>query len=132
MEFDRLEFFFFSSRRRHTRYWRDWSSDVCSSDLVELITMSETEIIVRKVSRWIYQALPYHILSAQGKFRVSRSGDRSDFRRCGRHAALEKHVCLESVLNMKCSFKFFFYETGRFRHKYRALCELIKWITAWF
>src|SRR5258707_10678101 len=24
--------FFFSSRRRHTRYWRDWSSDVCSSD----------------------------------------------------------------------------------------------------
>src|SRR5215217_8787655 len=28
-------FFFFSSRRRHTRYWRDWSSDVCSSDLGE-------------------------------------------------------------------------------------------------
>src|SRR3712207_7690939 len=28
--------FFFSSRRRHTRYWRDWSSDVCSSDLVAL------------------------------------------------------------------------------------------------
>src|SRR3712207_7137923 len=26
-------FFFFSSRRRHTRYWREWSSDVCSSDL---------------------------------------------------------------------------------------------------
>src|SRR5947209_12165109 len=30
-------FFFFSSRRRHTRYWRDWSSDVCSSDLRPLI-----------------------------------------------------------------------------------------------
>src|SRR5258707_11314281 len=28
-----IEYFFFSSRRRHTRYWRDWSSDVCSSDL---------------------------------------------------------------------------------------------------
>src|SRR5476651_2734857 len=28
-----FSFFFFSSRRRHTRYWRDWSSDVCSSDL---------------------------------------------------------------------------------------------------
>src|SRR6266498_4522476 len=26
-------FFFFSSRRRHTRCGRDWSSDVCSSDL---------------------------------------------------------------------------------------------------
>src|SRR5690349_22114065 len=28
-------FFFFSSRRRHTRSLRDWSSDVCSSDLTE-------------------------------------------------------------------------------------------------
>src|SRR5690606_26991657 len=27
------DFFFFSSRRRHTRFSRDWSSDVCSSDL---------------------------------------------------------------------------------------------------
>src|SRR5207245_7748960 len=26
--------FFFSSRRRHTRCYRDWSSDVCSSDLL--------------------------------------------------------------------------------------------------
>src|SRR5690606_40533857 len=26
-------FFFFSCRRRHTRFSRDWSSDVCSSDL---------------------------------------------------------------------------------------------------
>src|SRR5437870_11507024 len=30
-------FFFFSSRRRHTRWPRDWSSDVCSSDLVSLL-----------------------------------------------------------------------------------------------
>src|SRR5256886_13541639 len=28
-----LAFFFFSSRRRHTRFDCDWSSDVCSSDL---------------------------------------------------------------------------------------------------
>src|SRR5690349_24230584 len=29
----RVRSFFFSSRRRHTRSLRDWSSDVCSSDL---------------------------------------------------------------------------------------------------
>src|SRR5260370_35304546 len=29
-------FFFFSSRRRHTRFKCDWSSDVCSSDLIEI------------------------------------------------------------------------------------------------
>src|SRR5216684_7087028 len=33
-----LIFFFFSSRRRHTRCSRDWSSDVCSSDLCEGLT----------------------------------------------------------------------------------------------
>src|SRR3712207_8101187 len=31
-----FEYFFFSSRIRHTRDWRDWSSDVCSSDLVRV------------------------------------------------------------------------------------------------
>src|SRR5207249_8913313 len=30
-------FFFFSSRRRHTRSKRDWSSDVCSSDLGKMV-----------------------------------------------------------------------------------------------
>src|SRR5690349_24859738 len=29
-----MRLFFFSSRRRHTRSLRDWSSDVCSSDLI--------------------------------------------------------------------------------------------------
>src|SRR6266436_6579036 len=33
-----LFFFFFSSRRRHTRCSRDWSSDVCSSDLLWKLT----------------------------------------------------------------------------------------------
>src|SRR5438876_8522977 len=33
MNFIKMLFFFFSSRRRHTRWTGDWSSDVCSSDL---------------------------------------------------------------------------------------------------
>src|SRR5690606_40513014 len=33
--------FFFSSRRRHTRFSRDWSSDVCSSDLESDYSSSE-------------------------------------------------------------------------------------------
>src|SRR5438874_8987884 len=36
-----LFFFFFSSRRRHTRSLRDWSSDVCSSDLRKRGQMAE-------------------------------------------------------------------------------------------
>src|SRR6267378_5042903 len=45
-------FFFFSSRRRHTRSLRDWSSDVCSSDLGQLTHGQSTtlaELIARAV-----------------------------------------------------------------------------------
>src|SRR2546426_3486215 len=38
-------FFFFSSRRRHTRLQGDWSSDVCSSDLA----MIEIERVMRRM-----------------------------------------------------------------------------------
>src|SRR5437764_9500562 len=40
--------FFFSSRRRHTRYIGDWSSDVCSSDLgtpAPIIQRLNTEVV---------------------------------------------------------------------------------------
>src|SRR6266513_4231662 len=35
-DYNNISHFFFSSRRRHTRSKRDWSSDVCSSDLARL------------------------------------------------------------------------------------------------
>src|SRR5579883_1170268 len=38
-------FFFFSSRRRHTRFSRDWSSDVCSSDLGYAVPCERIEIV---------------------------------------------------------------------------------------
>src|SRR5690349_23328283 len=38
--------FFFSSRRRHTRSLRDWSSDVCSSDLVHRYNGAEVNRLV--------------------------------------------------------------------------------------
>src|SRR5205085_7332042 len=44
------EFFFFSSRRRHTRFDCDWSSDVCSSDLARCIGRIGSTGIRRKKS----------------------------------------------------------------------------------
>src|SRR5699024_12007112 len=38
-------FFFFSSRRRHTRSKRDWSSDVCSSDLPDCIIEKDVHVV---------------------------------------------------------------------------------------
>src|SRR5690625_7468464 len=43
--------FFFSSRRRHTRWPRDWSSDVCSSDLAKLfIAEREANYMLKNIS----------------------------------------------------------------------------------
>src|SRR5438874_9398458 len=39
-------FFFFSSRRRHTRSLRDWSSDVCSSDLIQRSGTRKDELLL--------------------------------------------------------------------------------------
>src|SRR5690606_39703476 len=44
--------FFFASRRRHTRFSRDWSSDVCSSDLEEkLLGWDGIESVYTRVGR---------------------------------------------------------------------------------
>src|SRR6266702_6230734 len=43
-------FFFFSSRRRHTRWPRDWSSDVCSSDLPAPGPAAVEEFLHRRIA----------------------------------------------------------------------------------
>src|SRR2546430_12436110 len=47
-----LERFFFSSRRRHTRFDCDWSSDVCSSDLAPTLAagLKRTSALIEKVA----------------------------------------------------------------------------------
>src|SRR5690606_12859120 len=57
--------FFFSSRRRHTRLSRDWSSDVCSSDLMRFLTayyatQEHQEVVLTGSQRM--QERPIHIL----------------------------------------------------------------------
>src|SRR2546421_8338600 len=80
-----LLFFFFSSRRRHTRSDRDWSSDVCSSDLAapvaaqleprELVPL-ERERVVSAARRYLGEA-PMTIIA----FPAPRSaGGPHDFR----------------------------------------------------
>src|SRR2546429_5036886 len=68
-----LFFFFFSSRRRHTRCSRDWSSDVCSSDLLRrnagftLFTIAivglgvgASSTIFSVVNALLLRGLPFH------------------------------------------------------------------------
>src|SRR5260370_10135949 len=66
--------FFFSSRRRHTRFKCDWSSDVCSSDLglagpnrgrQELILVVDDELFIREITRKNLEAHGYRVLTAR-------------------------------------------------------------------
>src|SRR5690606_5115045 len=63
--------FFFSSRRRHTRFSRDWSSDVCSSDLraifTGLIAESEKEEYYEKVDSIVKYPELQMFFSNQGR-----------------------------------------------------------------
>src|SRR5256885_7801496 len=75
-------FFFFSSRRRHTRLQGDWSSDVCSSDLMGLsmvnhfghrvtVTSHDPETFVNLI---IYRVPPKTRAFRAPRFKRSRNG----------------------------------------------------------
>src|SRR5438105_11593776 len=71
-------FFFFSSRRRHTRSTRDWSSDVCSSDLV--IDVAKALIGDRKIEIQIVGVRPGEkvheiLISEEEVFRTMQRDD---------------------------------------------------------
>src|SRR3989449_1488121 len=71
--------FFFSSRRRHTRCSRDWSSDVCSSDLTKSLAV---ELAPRRINvncvapGWVdteMSATPYARDAGRGKEDIERT-----------------------------------------------------------
>src|SRR5690606_39708491 len=64
--------FFFSSRRRHTRFSRDWSSDVCSSDLGQGSVGAEAEGLDRLGCR-------LQALSGQGTGAIGLAAPRALF-----------------------------------------------------
>src|SRR5205814_4497889 len=45
-------FFFFSSRRRHTRCLSDWSSDVCSSDLGGVNNLADRKYFTKRTTEY--------------------------------------------------------------------------------
>src|SRR5256885_10997967 len=50
--------FFFASRRRHTRLQGDWSSDVCSSDLIVGQNAAKRAVAIALRNRWRRQQVP--------------------------------------------------------------------------
>src|SRR5690606_39346486 len=84
-------FFFFSSRRRHTRFSRDWSSDVCSSDLNQRFCLAQQPQRYRKLSRVpMYrfglppESIKSSLVEVSGGKAWFPSGRRSEERRVGK------------------------------------------------
>src|SRR5256886_12528698 len=87
-------FFFFSSRRRHTRFDCDWSSDVCSSDLRML---AERAAKMRSV-RWVTIGPNYEYgKRAWETFRDRLKELRSDVQIVGEHWQIGRASCRERV-----------------------------------
>src|SRR5690625_7528860 len=84
-------YFFFSSRRRHTRWPRDWSSDVCSSDLtmtMDAQTEDDDEIAWLEQYRGDVGAEPVtYVLSD-----VDNRDGRSEERRVGKECRTESRT----------------------------------------
>src|SRR5690606_41092017 len=104
-------FFFFSSRRRHTRFSRDWSSDVCSSDLTgfllpgevvgidgfvnttqlsNAIALEDTEVCVARIEDM--DRVAAHVPALQHQLRRLRSEER----RVGKECRARRWACDEN------------------------------------
>src|SRR5690606_39866469 len=70
--------FFFSSSRRHTRFSRDWSSDVCSSDLMSRLATTPGKRLVIPLSSiaWGDESMVF-LLRGCGQGRARRATGRS-------------------------------------------------------
>src|SRR5687768_18557439 len=78
--------FFFSSRRRHTRCSRDWSSDVCSSDLEDQHCGVPTLQVPKPYEPWLFLIIvpSPRVHSPIFKLKPSNSWNRSEERRVGK------------------------------------------------
>src|SRR5690606_40047909 len=88
--------FFFTSRRRHTRCSRDWSSDVCSSDLLVLCPTRDLADQVARELRWPAGAVRGRPdRPARGWGRAPGPGSRSSVDRSEERRAGKKWGCKE-------------------------------------
>src|SRR5205085_9272611 len=103
----RISEFFFSSRRRHTRFDCDWSSDVCSSDLrrpagVEGVGPAYLVLADTFVPGWtaMLDGRPAPILPAYLSFRAVYVPRRSEERRVGKEGTTPSSPCPANRANV--------------------------------
>src|SRR5690625_7507960 len=82
--------FFFSSRRRHTRWPRDWSSDVCSSDLKNYELQNLLNLIDRKITNKELKTTLFNELKSKQNKIEQLEQERSEERRVGKESRFRR------------------------------------------
>src|SRR5699024_12107699 len=81
-------YFFFSSRRRHTRSKRDWSSDVCSSDLkkmdIEVLDTAKVSELIQNIESESFDQLYFLDIDIKNESKKGLEIARSEERRVGK------------------------------------------------
>src|SRR5437870_11895278 len=92
--------FFFSSRRRHTSWPRDWSSDVCSSDLVTTTSQRRRVVVVVTRRRWLAGGLlcGVGVLALRSEERRVGKERRSRWLRCAYKKICSRYVRISFAL----------------------------------
>src|SRR2546430_9817445 len=91
----RIALFFFSSRRRHTRFDCDWSSDVCSSDLdYDALTAGQSRVVAEEKLEQVLQELEELVGIATVKDKVKET---ANFARIQQLRKIGRASCRERV-----------------------------------
>src|SRR5260370_1829851 len=98
--------FFFSSRRRHTRFKCDWSSDVCSSDLsmldISVRYSNERVAFEKKISK--FQAVQHNLAKLAGESAAALAASTSAADAIANSKSFDEEIFLEAVsAKVRCS-----------------------------
>src|SRR5690606_19319928 len=113
--------FFFSSRRRHTRFSRDWSSDVCSSDLRQGLTFArphfrDLAVVQGDTAQHLHIEMPHteYALAAFAHNGVSL-----------RQKVVQGRALLQPLTKLnRLGSKLFIAQLGKLRFQFIDLCDL--------
>src|SRR2546427_8441294 len=97
-----LVFFFFSSRRRHTRFDCDWSSDVCSSDLGRRHPPPSLPAGPLRAPDQLQGGLPHRVHGGRRLREVDEVAARLDRAHAGQARSEEHTSELQSQSNLVC------------------------------
>src|SRR5690606_4044436 len=107
--------FFFSSRRRHTRFSRDWSSDVCSSDLLQRKAVDEVDALTASLQPQLASMLRALVELCGGREVLDLAQAALVEAPAELHAALDQLIAIADALSLRYPELPLYFDLGELR-----------------